>query len=85
MKVLDGVVAVHQKYGDRQNRFWARLKYVILKEGVDAFRDKVSAHVGFKLSLPEPTRDYGDRHLHFGWSKSPPEARLAMGGLPTDF
>lgn len=79
MKVLDGVVAVHQKYGDRQNRFWARLKYVILKEGVDAFRDKVSAHVGFKLSLPEPTLDYGDRHLHFGWHEQPSNGLLAYG------
>ncbi|MBI5150194.1 MAG: nitrite/sulfite reductase [Candidatus Omnitrophica bacterium] len=79
MKVLDGVVAVHQKYGDRQNRFWARLKYVILKDGVDAFRDKVSAQVGFKLPLPEPTHDYGNRHLHFGWQEQPSNGLLAYG------
>ncbi len=79
MKVLDGVVAVHQKYGDRQNRFWARLKYVILKEGVDAFRDKVSAQVGFKLPSPDPTLDYGARHLHFGWQEQPSNGLLAYG------
>src|SRR3990167_3209658 len=79
MKVLDGVVAVHQKYGDRQNRVWARLKYVILKQGVDWFRAQVSGHVGFKLPLPEPAHDYGDRHLHFGWQEQPSNGLLAYG------
>ena len=79
MKVMDGVVAVHQKYGDRQNRFWARLKYVIQKQGVDWFRARVSDHVGFKLPLPEPTLNYGDRHLHFGWQEQPSNGLLAYG------
>ncbi len=79
MNVLDGVVAVHQKYGDRQNRFWARLKYVVQKQGVDWFRAQVSAHVGFKLPLPEPTHDYGDRHLHFSWHEQPSNGLLAYG------
>ncbi len=79
MKVLDGVVSVHQRYGDRQNRFWARLKYVILKEGIDWFRAQVSDHVGFKLPLPDPALDCGNRELHFGWHKQPSNGLLAYG------
>ncbi len=68
MPVLDAAVQVHQEYGDRQNRFWARLKYVIKKMGADWYRDQVSAKVGFPLEKPNPTYDSGPRHLHHGWT-----------------
>ncbi|MBI5415900.1 MAG: nitrite/sulfite reductase [Candidatus Omnitrophica bacterium] len=79
LAVLDGVVKVHQEYGDRQNRFWARLKYVIQKQGVDWFRARVSDKVGFKLPLPDPDHDYGNRHLHHGWQGQPSNGLLAYG------
>lgn len=81
MTVLDAVVAVHQDYGDRQNRVWARLKYVIKKMGIDWYREQVSARVGFPLEKPDATLDYGDRHLHFGWHKQPSNGLWSYGAF----
>ncbi len=71
MNVLDAVVKVHQEWGDRENRVWARLKYVIKKMGVDWYRQQVEAVLGTKVALPDPTLDPGPRHLHHGWFKQP--------------
>ncbi len=79
MPVLDAVVKVHMEWGDRQNRFWARMKYVIKKMGIDWYRDQVSAIVGFPLERPDPNHDYGDRHLHFGWTQQPANGLWAYG------
>jgi len=32
LPTLDAIVSVHQEWGDRENRHWARLKYVIKKQ-----------------------------------------------------
>ncbi len=67
LKTMDAVVQVHQEWGDRQNRFWARIKYVVKKMGIAWYREQVSQKVGFPLGQPDPHHDYGRRHLHFGW------------------
>lgn len=69
LPTLDAIVKVHQQWGDRQNRHWARLKYVVKKMGVDWFRARVQELVDFKLGLPLANHDVGARHLHHGWSK----------------
>ncbi len=79
MPTLDAVVSVHQEYGDRENRHWARLKYVIKKKGIEWYREQVSARLGFPLQRPNPTLDIGDRHLHHGWSKLPTTGKWAFG------
>lgn len=79
--VLDAVVKVHMEWGDRQNRFWARLKYVVKKMGIDWYRDQVSAIVGFPLERPDPTHDYGARHLHHGWMLQPTNGLWAYGAF----
>jgi sulfite reductase beta subunit-like hemoprotein len=81
LKVLDAVVKVHMEYGDRQNRWWARIKYVVKKMGIDWYRDQVSEKLGFKLDLPEDTLDYGARDLHFGWYTQPSNGLLAYGAF----
>ncbi|MCA9406425.1 MAG: nitrite/sulfite reductase [Candidatus Omnitrophica bacterium] len=81
LQVLDAVVAVHQEWGDRQNRHWARLKYVIKKMGVDWYRDQVSARVGYPLEKPNNDYDYGDRELHFGWHQQPSNGLWAYGAF----
>ena len=81
MQVLDAVVSIHQEWGDRQSRFWARLKYVIRKQGIAWYRDQVSARVGFPLQRPDPSHNYGDRHLHLGWQKQPGNNKLAFGAF----
>jgi sulfite reductase (NADPH) hemoprotein beta-component len=70
MRGLDAIVRVHQEWGDRQNRHWARLKYVIKIKGIEWFREQVrELGVDFELSIPD--FDYGDRNLHLGWTRQP--------------
>lgn len=79
LKAMDAVLAVHQEWGDRENRFWARLKYVIKKMGVAWYRQKVEERLGFKLEDPQPDYDYGPRHLHFGWHRQPSNGLWTYG------
>jgi sulfite reductase (NADPH) hemoprotein beta-component len=81
MIILDAVVKVHEEWGDRQNRHWARLKYVVKKMGIDWYREQVSARVGFPLEKPNPDLDYGDRRLHYGWHLQPSNGLLAFGAF----
>lgn len=79
MTVCDGVVQTHQKIGDRQNRHWARLKYVIKKLGVDAFRKEVEDIVGFQIRDVNPDLDIGNRELHHGWTQQPSNGLWTYG------
>lgn len=81
LPTMDAVVKVHQTWGDRQNRFWARLKYVIRKQGVDWYRDQVSAVLGRPLEKPNPELDYGDRMLHHGWYQQPSDGLFSFGAF----
>ena len=88
--ILDAVVKVHMEWGDRQNRFWSRMKYVIKVMGIDWYRDQVSSIVGFPLEKPNPHHDYGARQLHQGWIQQPTNGLLSFGafienGRITDF
>lgn len=69
LAVMSAVVQVHQEWGDRQNRHWARLKYVVKTMGVQWFRDRVGEIVGFDLAPPLDRHDVGARHLHHGWCR----------------
>ncbi len=72
MKGLDAIVRVHQEWGDRQNRHWARLKYVVKVKGVEWFREQVRNLDGkLDFALPIPDFEYGNRDLHLGWIKQP--------------
>jgi sulfite reductase (NADPH) hemoprotein beta-component len=33
--VLDAIVSIQQEWGDRQNRHWARMKYILQKMGIE--------------------------------------------------
>jgi len=80
-KVLDAVVQVHQEWGDRENRVWARLKYVIKKMGVDWYREQVEKRVGFKLEPANPSLDPGARHMHHGWFKQESNGLWSYGAF----
>ena len=69
MLVLDAIAHVHQEYGDRQNRHWARLKYLVKAKGIEWYRKKAEERLGFELEIPYESQDYGARHLHHGWTK----------------
>ena len=79
LQILDAVVKVHMEWGDRQNRQWARLKYVVKKMGIDWYREQVSMILGFPLERQDPTLDVGPRHLHFGWYTQPSNGLWTYG------
>jgi len=79
MKTLDAVLKVHQHWGDRENRIWARLKFVIKKMGIAWYRAEVEKILGTQLELPDLNLDPGPRHMHHGWIKQPKNGLWAYG------
>jgi sulfite reductase (NADPH) hemoprotein beta-component len=72
LKGLDDIVRVHKEWGDRQNRHWARLKYVLKVKGIEWFREQVrKIDSSLDFELPIVSHDYGSRDLHLGWIKQP--------------
>ena len=76
---LDAIVAVQQEWGDRQNRIWARMKFVIKTQGVAWFQDRVRERIGDRFDNPNPHHDPGARHLHHGWMKQESDDRWTYG------
>ncbi|MCC6680968.1 MAG: nitrite/sulfite reductase [Phycisphaeraceae bacterium] len=74
---LKSIVDVHKEWGDRKNRHWARLKYVINAQGIDWYRQQVRQR-GAEFSMPLPDFDPGARMLHHGWMTLP-NKKLAYG------
>lgn len=81
MPVLDAVVSVHQEWGDRNNRHWARLKYVIKAQGIPWYRQQVESRVGFPLGHPLLGLDIGARELHHGWWRQPSNGLYSYGAF----
>lgn len=71
LKTMDAALKVHQEWGDRENRVWARVKFVVKKMGIDWYREQTEKVLGHKLELPKADLDIGRRHLHHGWFKQP--------------
>jgi sulfite reductase (NADPH) hemoprotein beta-component len=78
LKGMDAIVATHQEWGDRQNRHWARLKYVVQAKGVEWYQKQVSDRGGV-FEQPMDDHDYGARCLHHGWANQPSNGKLAFG------
>ncbi len=79
LKVMDAIVNVHKEWGDRQNRHWARLKYLVKKQGITWFRDRIRERLGWMPDAPIVNYDVGARDLHFGWTKQPSNGLWAYG------
>lgn len=79
MKILDGIVSIHQQWGDRGNRHWARLKYLILKKGVGWLRSQLKDRLGLKMEPPNPLHDCGSILPHLGWVPLPQNGQLSYG------
>ena len=77
---LDAIVQTHQEWGDRQNRHWARLKYVVYKMGLRWLREQVRAR-GVRMEDPIPGFDPGPRRLHQGWIPLPSTGLWAFGAF----
>lgn len=77
-KGLDSVVKVHQEWGDRENRQWARLKYVVWKQGIPWYQDRLRER-GAVFEQPNPNHDVGPRRMHHGWQTQESNGKLAYG------
>ncbi len=78
MPTLKAIVDVHKEWGDRKNRVWARMKYVVWKQGVAWFRAQVR-HAGASFDLPDEGFTPGPRELHHGWTKQESNGKWAYG------
>ncbi|MEW6237622.1 MAG: nitrite/sulfite reductase [Candidatus Omnitrophota bacterium] len=80
---LDAVVAIHQEWGDRCNRHWARIKYTLKVQGMEWFQQELR-HCGIAFDPPRPDLNIGDRHLHHGWTRQPTNGLWSYGAhIPT--
>lgn len=79
LTVLDAIVAVHRDWGDRKNRHWARLKYVVRTMGVPWYFNEVKDRLGDILSKPDEHLDVGERLLHHGWCNHPEQEEYSFG------
>lgn len=78
MPAMKAVVDVHKDWGDRKNRVWARVKYVVLKQGIDWYRGEVQK-LGVNIAEAPAGVDPGQRELHHGWAELPSTGKLAYG------
>jgi len=75
---MAAITQVHSDWGDRQNRHWARMKYVIWKQGIPWFQERVREH-GIDFEEPLPDFNPGPRELHHGWINQPSNGLLSFG------
>lgn len=78
MPGLRNIIKVHEEWGDRHNRHWARVKYVVHKQGIDWYREQVRAR-GSQFELPDPNFSPGARMMHHGWQTQESNGKLAFG------
>lgn len=64
--VVTAVVTVQRDYGNREDRRYARLKYLVETWGLDRFKAEITARVGFPLAPPRPLT-FGRVEDHLGW------------------
>lgn len=67
IKTLDAIVRIQAEWGDRKDRHWARLKYLLYFQGIKWLREKVREYSGVELGPVKPVRLVKD--LHLGWKK----------------
>lgn len=64
--VCEAIVKVQRDFGNRVDRKYARMKYLIHNWGLPAFKAKVEEYYGGSLPDPHPT-DITDVDDHIGW------------------
>ena len=78
LKGLEAIVNTHAEWGDRKNRHWARMKYVVQKMGIGWFQDQVRQR-GAIFDPPQPDFDPGPRMMHHGWHPQETNDQWAYG------
>jgi sulfite reductase (ferredoxin) len=66
LEVIETIVKVQRDYGNRTDRKYARMKYLIHNWGIDRFRAEVEARLGYSLQPFAPMPPLHNE-LHVGW------------------
>ncbi len=76
--VLEAIVVTQRDLGNRQERRLSRMKYLLEKLGIDAFRLEVEARLGKKLPI---TRPFPINHndFHRGWHRQKEDGLYYLG------
>lgn len=75
--VCEAIVKVQRDHGNRSDRKFARMKYLIADWGLDRFKATVEEYYGNSLPEPHPT-DVTDVDDHMGWHEQG-DGRLFLG------
>lgn len=79
MKGIEAIVRVQKNWGDRHNRHWARLKYLVTVKGIEWLREQVRDLDGvgsINFDLPIEDYEHGNIDLHLGWINQPDNSNL---------
>ncbi len=77
VEVCEAIVKVQRDFGDRVDRKFARMKYLIHNWGLEKFKAKVEEYYGASLPEPHPT-DVTDVDDHMGWHEQG-DGKLFLG------
>jgi len=66
LDVVEAIVCTQRDLGNRADRRQARMKYLVLKLGLEAFREEVESRLGRRLPASREFR-LGNADRHFGW------------------
>ncbi len=66
LEVVESIVKVQRDYGNRSDRKYARMKYLIHNWGIDRFRAELESRLGYQLQPFAPMPPL-QNELHVGW------------------
>ncbi|WP_067925280.1 NADPH-dependent assimilatory sulfite reductase hemoprotein subunit [Alicyclobacillus shizuokensis] len=66
LEVCEAILTVQRDYGNRSNRRFARMKYLIDERGLEWFQGQVEARIGRSLTPPRPLT-WQSSEDHLGW------------------
>jgi sulfite reductase (ferredoxin) len=66
--VVENIVMVQRDYGNRTDRKYARMKYLIHNWGIDRFREELESRLGYQLQPFAPMPPL-QNDLHLGWQE----------------
>ena len=64
--VITRIVEIQRDHGDRSDRNYARMKYVVEEWGVEGFKEELERRLGYGLLPPEPM-ELRHTESHVGW------------------
>ncbi|WP_026961786.1 NADPH-dependent assimilatory sulfite reductase hemoprotein subunit [Alicyclobacillus herbarius] len=77
VEVCEAILTVQRDYGNRENRRFARMKYLIDERGLDWFQNEVESRIGRSLNPPRPLV-WHSAEDHLGWREYGDKAYLGV-------